>query len=101
MDLTGWLEYFVDGLATQLDEVNESGERVIKADVLAAKHRFNARQKSALRFLLEHGKMTIQDYEALCPQAHRRSLQRDLQGLVKVGLVAASGATNLLEYRLL
>jgi Fic family protein len=101
MDLTGWLDYFVDGLATQMDEVKERGERVIKADVLAAKHRFNARQKLALRFLLEHGKMTIQDYETLCPKAHRRSLQRDLQGLVKAGFVAASGATNLLEYRLL
>ena len=84
-----------------MDEVKERGERVIKADVLAAKHRFNARQKSALRFLLEHGKITIQDFEALCPKANRRSLQRDLQGLVKARLVAASGATNLLEYRLL
>ena len=101
MDLTGWLDYFVEGLATQMDEVKKRGERVIKVDVMAAKHRLNARQKSALRFLLEHAKMTIQDYEALCPQAHRRSLQRDLQGLVKARLVAASGATNLLEYRLL
>ena len=101
MDLSGWLDYFVEGLATQMDEVRESGQRVIKADVMAAKHRLNARQKSALRFLLGHGKMTIQDYETLCPQAHRRSLQRDLQGLVKAGLVTASGATNLLEYRLL
>jgi Fic family protein len=101
MDLTGWLDYFVDGLATQMDEVKERGERVIRADVLAAKHRLNARQKLALRFLLEHGKMTIQDYGALLPKAHRRSLQRDLQGLVKARLVAASGATNLLEYRLL
>ena len=81
--------------------MKERGEWVIKADVLAAKHRLNARQKSALRFLLKHGKMTIQDYEALCPQAHRRSLQRDLQSLVKASLVAATGATNLLEYRLL
>ncbi len=101
MDLTGWLDYFVEGLATQMDEVKERGQQVIKADVLAAKYRLNVRQKSALRFLLEHGKITIQDYEALCPQAHRRSLQRDLQGLVKVRLVTASGATNLFEYRLL
>ena len=101
MYLTGWLDYFVEGLATQMDEVKERGERVIKADVLAAKHRLNARQKSALRYLFERGKMTIQDFEALCPQAHRRSLQRDIQGLVKTGLVGASGATNLLEYRLL
>ena len=101
MNLTGWLDYFVEGLATQMDEVKARGERVIKADVLAAQHRLNARQKSALRYLFENGKMTIQDFEALCPQAHRRSLQRDLQGLVKTGLVGASGATNLLEYRLL
>ncbi len=101
MDLTGWLDYFVEGLATQMDEVKERGERVIKADVVASKHRLNARQKSALQFLLEHGKMTIQEYESLCPEAHRRSLQRDLQSLVKARLVAASGATNLLEYRLL
>ena len=101
MDLTGWLDYFVEGLAIQMDEVRQKGEWVIKADVMAAKHRLNARQKSALRFLLEHGKMTIQDYEALSPQAHRRSLQRDLQELVKAGLITASGATNLLEYRLL
>jgi Fic family protein len=101
LELTGWLDYFIEALATQMDEVKERGERVIKADVLAAKHRFNARQKLALRFLLEHGKMTIQDYEVLCPKAHRRSLQRDLQGLVKAGFVTTSGATNLLEYRLL
>ncbi|MEI6424180.1 MAG: Fic family protein, partial [Lentisphaerota bacterium] len=28
MDLTGWLEFFVKGLSTQLDEVKVSGEHV-------------------------------------------------------------------------
>ena len=101
MDLTGWLEYFVEGLATQMDEVTERGKRAIRADVLAKQHGLNARQTSALRFLLEHGKMTIQDYEVLCPQSHRRSLQRDLKGLQEAGLVTTSGATNQLEYKLL
>ena len=101
MDLTGWLDYFVEGLATQMDELTERGKRVIKAEVLAKQHGLNARQTSALRFLLEHGKMTISDYEALCPESHRRSLQRDLKRLLEVGLVAASGATNQLEYKLL
>src|SRR5262245_65238110 len=31
MDLTGWLDYFVEGLATQLDEVTERGKRAIRA----------------------------------------------------------------------
>jgi len=52
------------------------------ADVLARKHGLNERQSLALRFLLEHGKMTIQDFEAQCPNANRRTLQRDLKALV-------------------
>jgi Fic family protein len=42
MNLTGWLDYFVEGLATQMDEVRESGQRVIRRDVIARKHGLNA-----------------------------------------------------------
>ena len=38
MDMTGWLEYFVTGLATQLMEVRQRGERVIRRDVLVHQH---------------------------------------------------------------
>ena len=34
MDLTAWLEYFVEGLATQLAEVRRRGEGAIRRDVL-------------------------------------------------------------------
>lgn len=51
--------------------------------------------------MLEYGRVTIRDFEALCPTTTRRSLQRDLNSLVEKGLVVASGATNLLEYKLL
>ena len=90
-----------DWLATQMDEVTERGKRAIKADVLAKQHGLNTRQMAALRFLLEHGKMTIRDYEVLCPESHRRSLQRDLKKLLEVRLVTASGSTNQQEYKLL
>jgi len=33
--------------------------------------------------------------------SHRQSLQRDLKGLLAARLIVATGATNLLEYRLL
>jgi hypothetical protein len=39
MDMTGWLEYFVEGLTNQLTEIRE------------------------------HGSLTIQDFEDLCPEA--------------------------------
>ena len=35
MDLTGWLEYFVTGLDTQLTEVKERGRQAIHLDVIA------------------------------------------------------------------
>lgn len=101
MDLTGWLDFFVEGLATQMVEVTERGKRAIQSDILTQQHKLNVRQTAAIRYLLEYGKITIQDFEALCPETTRRSLQRDLRLLLEKGLVVASGATNRLEYKLL
>jgi len=53
-----------------------------------------------LGYLLQHAKLTIQDFEALCPEVNRRSLQRDMKALLEKGLVTAEGATNQLVYRL-
>src|SRR5262249_54636069 len=52
MDLTGWLDFFVESLATQMDEVTERGKRVIKADAMASNHRLNARQKALVIYLM-------------------------------------------------
>ncbi|NTW48386.1 MAG: Fic family protein [Chlorobiales bacterium] len=100
MDMTGWLDYFITGLETQMVEVRERGEQVIRRDVLVQKHGLNERQARALGHLLQYGKLTIQDYEALCPNVNRRSLQRDLKGLVEKRLVTGDGATNQLIYHL-
>ena len=98
MDLTGWVEFFVGGLATQLSEVKARGERVIRRDVLGREHRLNARQTLAMEWLLERGEMRIEDLEGLCPGVHRRSLQRDLQALVDRGLTTAEGAARATRY---
>lgn len=100
MDFTVWLEYFVEGLATQMREVQERGERVIRRDVLVQKFRLSDRQRIALGQALEYGGLTIQDYEALCPGVSRRTLQRELKVMVSKGLLAPEGATNRLYYRL-
>jgi len=99
MDLTGWLEYFVGGLSTQLVEVKERGERAMRRDVLVKGHRLSERQGRAVDHVLEHGGITIQTFESLCPDVSRRSLQRDLKALVDRGLLVAEGATNNLFYR--
>lgn len=99
MDMTGWLEYFVGGLTTQLAEVRERGEQAIRRDVLVKEHRLSERQAKALAYIVEHGSLSIQDFEGLCPEVNRRSLQRDLKAMVDMGLLISKGATNQLIYR--
>jgi Fic family protein len=100
MDLTGWLEFFVDGLATQLSEVKARGERVIRRDVIAREHDLNPRQILAVEHLLENTELRVEDFEQLCPGVNRRTLQRDLQGLIERRVLKASGAARAVRYRL-
>jgi Fic family protein len=92
MDMTGWLDYFITGLETQMIEVKERGERVIRRDVIVQKQGLNERQGKAIEFLLTHGKLTIKDFEELCPEVNRRSLQRDLKAFLEKGLIKETGA---------
>jgi Fic family protein len=99
-DLTGWLEYFTEGLATQMREVQDRGELLIRRDVLARKHQLSERQRVLLGHLLGHESLTLQAAQALLPDAPRRSLQRELKALVDKGLLVIEGATNRALYRL-
>lgn len=92
MDMTGWLDYFISGLETQMIEVKERGEQVIRRDVLVQKHSLNERQSKALGYLLQNGKLTIQDFEGICPDINRCSLQRALKGMLDKELILELGA---------
>jgi Fic family protein len=100
MDLTGWLEFFVRGLATQMNEVKQRGELAIRCDVIVREHRLNERQAAAVEALLEHGELAIDEFEALVPGVHRRTLQRDLKGLVERRIATVKGAARAARYRL-
>ena len=76
------------------------GERAIRRDVLFKEHRLSERQTKALGHILDHGSLSIQDFEFLCPEVNRRSLQRDLKAKVDIGLLVSEGATNKLVHRL-
>lgn len=98
MDLTGWLEFFTDGLATQMREVQERGEKVIKLDLAARKHGLSERQRLAVRHAVEHQGVTLKEFAELSKGTPRRTLQRELKGLVEKGVLAPQGATNRLRY---
>ena len=98
LDLTGWLQFYTASLAAQLHEIKERGELAIRRDLLARKHALSERQALALDYVLEHGTLTIQQFQYLCQETHRRTLQRDLKALVEKGLLLPRGSTNRLEY---
>lgn len=100
MDMSAWLEYFVDGLSIQLTEVKERGEMVIRRDVIIKEQKLSGRQARALGYIMENGSLTIQDFEAICPEVNRRTLQRDLKAMIDNGILESEGATHHQEYRL-
>jgi Fic family protein len=98
MDMTGWIEFFTKGLATQLAEIRQRGELATLQQALARSLALSARQERALGHVLEHGRLTIADFQAQIPQVSRRTLQRDLKVLVDKGLLVRREGTNRLEY---
>jgi Fic family protein len=92
-DLTGWLEYFTEGLRSQLMEVREKGLGSIKSEVLKERIKaldLNDRQRKALDYLLTNRRIDNTTYQAVCGTI-RRTASRDLLHLVEVGLLEKHG----------
>jgi len=92
MDLASWLEYFVGGLATQLEEVKARDTAAIRADVIGRAYRLNGRQSALLTELFTAGRLALSDLEGLFPDVNRRTLQRDLKKLLEKGLLHEIGS---------
>ena len=94
LDITCWLEYFVEGLATQMREVQERGEIVIRRDIILVKARkagIKDRPLSILAFILKQGRGTLTECETAFKE-NRRTLQRDLKMLIDKGFFRAVGS---------
>jgi len=99
LDLTQWLEYFCDGLITQLKELYENTENKIRLDLLCTEKTLSINQKKALELALE-GPFSLQEYIKLCPDTSKRTLQRELIDLQKLELIEAVGQTTKRRYYL-
>jgi len=89
MDMTAWLGYFVDGLRSQMEEIQQKGKQLIKQDVVLQKIRktgLNGRQEKAVRHLIIKGTITVNEYQAIA-SCVRRTAQRDLEDLVKKNVI--------------
>lgn len=98
MDMTTWLEYFVDGLRSQMAEIQTKGEQLIKQDSQLQKIKkigLNKRQEKAAKCLIIKGTLSVNEYQSVA-SCIRRTAQRDLEELVekKVIKIVAKSATD-------
>jgi len=95
MDMTRWLEYFVNGLQSQMLEIRDKGEQVIKMDAGLQKIKkigINERQEKALKYLLKAEKISVSEYQKIV-SCVRRTAQRDLEDL-EIRKIIKSVATS-------
>ncbi|MBU0683775.1 MAG: Fic family protein [Candidatus Omnitrophica bacterium] len=93
MDMTGWLEYFVDGLRSQMKEIQGKGKKIITADKVVKRFEdkgLNDRQAKIIRYLVVNAKITNDECQKLCGSI-RRTATRDLSSLVEKGIIDMKG----------
>ena len=106
MDMTTWLEYFVDGLRSQMTEIQAKGEQLIKQDSQLQKIKkigLNKRQERAVKRLIIKGTLSVNEYQSVA-SCIRRTAQRDLEELVEkkiIKIVAKSPTDPTKHYVLL
>ncbi|MBI4036619.1 Fic family protein [Candidatus Daviesbacteria bacterium] len=101
-DLTPWLDYFVEGLAIELNRVKERVQRIsvdarVK-DKLGEQLVLNERQMMIMEYLHRHKAMSNRDFRKIFPDFSDDTVLRELMFLRKKGLVKKSGGTKKAEY---
>ncbi|MEK6646704.1 MAG: Fic family protein [Candidatus Firestonebacteria bacterium] len=90
MDMTEWLEYFVEGLQSQMVDIQEKGKRIISVEKLVKEYMLNTRQWKIIRYLVTNEHITNEECQKLCGSI-RRTATRDLLFLVEKGLIEKKG----------
>ncbi|TSC88068.1 MAG: Uncharacterized protein G01um10147_299 [Microgenomates group bacterium Gr01-1014_7] len=101
-DLTPWLEYFVEGVAIELNRVKEKVQRIsvdarVK-DRLGEQLTLNERQMLIMEYLHRHKAMTNKDFRKIFPDFSDDTVLRELMFLRKKGLLKKVGGTKKATY---
>jgi Fic family protein len=99
-DLTQWLEYFVGGVAEQMEKLKNKVDNLAHDPILKRlKGRFilKERQWKLLEFIKERGRATNIEYQKLA-NISRETAKRDLAFLVKNGLLKSNGKGRSVFY---
>jgi len=93
MNMTTWLEYFVDGLRSQMEEIQKKGKKIIIADkavVMLKELGLNARQEKIFRYLVMNEQIDNEQCQKVC-KSIKRTATRDLTALVEKKVLEKRG----------
>ncbi|MCX7881188.1 MAG: Fic family protein [Patescibacteria group bacterium] len=102
-DLTAWLEYFTYGAAVEFEKIKEKVLKISK-DV-RLKEKFGGqqiflteRQMKIVEYIQEIGYLQNQAFKTLFPDVSEDTVLRELQDLVRKGLIKKIGSTKAARY---
>ncbi len=103
-DLTPWLNYFVEGVAIELNKIKERVRRIsidsrVK-DRLGEQLTLNERQMLLMEYLHRHKAMQNKDFRKIFPDYSDDTVLRELRFLAKKGLIKKTGGTKMAKYEL-
>ena len=101
-DLTAWLSYFTRGLAIELTKVKEKVQRLsidIKLkDKLGRQIILSDRQIKIIEYMQKVGFLQNQAFQTLFPMISEDTILRELQSLLKHGIIKKQGVTKGARY---
>jgi Fic family protein len=101
-DLSPWLEYFVEGVAIELNRVKEKVQRIsVDASVknrLGGQVMLNERQMMIMEYLHRHKEMSNKDFRKVFPDFSDDTVLRELKFLRQKGLLKKTGGTKKAVY---
>ncbi len=103
-DLTPWLEYFVEGVAIELNKIKERVRRISMdshvKDKLGEQLELTERQMMLMEYLHRHKSMMNKDFRKIFPDFSDDTVLRELRFLKKKGLIKKAGGTKKAVYSL-
>lgn len=101
-DLTPWVVYFCDVVATELTKIKEK-VRELSVDTrmkvkIGEQVALSARQMKLIEYLSEHGRAAMRELKQVLPMVSDDTILRDLTALTKKGIIEKEGTTKASSY---
>ena len=99
-DLTEWLEYFTEALASEVSTVSQNIKLLAKDTKIAkatGRTKVSTRQERIIEYMQDYGMLQNKDFSRIFPDISEDTVLRDLKSLIDKELYRSSGVQNHLD----